>query len=132
LYFSKARSCTKSWEHITSLVFFTEISTVGRGKELRLFRVDRWDSGQYFCSTNTTRKSKHSVTLRVDTKPSVSAPGKQLDKKDGELKATNFAYTNLDVTAVLRCRVNTDKSLGTWQYLPASSRVDFIKVGSMA
>ena len=90
-----------------TVLFFAEISTVGHGKELRLFRVDRWDSGQYFCSTNATRKAKHLVTLRVDTKPSVSAPGTPLPKKEGEQKATNFVHANLNGTAVIRCKVTT-------------------------
>ncbi len=26
----------------------------GEGRHLRLFRVDRWDSGVYYCSTNAS------------------------------------------------------------------------------
>ena len=46
----------------------------GTGRELRLIRVDRWDSGLYYCSTNTSLRAHHNVTLRVDAAPRVSAP----------------------------------------------------------
>ena len=36
------------------------------GSEHRLLRVDRWDSGVYYCTTNTTRKH---ITVRVEESP---------------------------------------------------------------
>ena len=49
----------------------------GFGRELRLIRVDRWDSGLYYCSTNTSLRAHHNVTLRVDAAPRVTVDNLQ-------------------------------------------------------
>ena len=47
-------------------------SFTGEGKELRLFRVDRWDSGLYYCTTNrSTFEARHNVSLDVALSPTV-------------------------------------------------------------
>ncbi|XP_059090457.1 hemicentin-2-like [Tigriopus californicus] len=46
----------------------------GEGKRLRLFRVERWDSGLYYCSSNTTLKPHHNVTVEVEMSPRISPP----------------------------------------------------------
>lgn len=46
----------------------------GEGKRLRLFRVERWDSGLYYCSTNATLKPHHNVTVEVEMSPKISPP----------------------------------------------------------
>lgn len=67
--------------------------TVGRGKKLRLMRVDTWDSGLYYCTTNT---SVNTVTLKVDTlAPKVSTPG---------LDEHRIAYHSPGEQAILSCK----------------------------
>ena len=78
---------------------------MGHGKELRLFRVDRWDSGRYFCSTNATRRNKHEVELRVDTPPRVSAPGSSRDSNIVPVGSANPVTAKLGGSAVLKCKV---------------------------
>ena len=44
------------------------------GRRLRLFRVDRWDSGVYYCSTNASSlnsRAVHNMTLVVEHPPKV-------------------------------------------------------------
>ena len=62
------------------------------GPTLRLFRVDRWDSGQYYCTTNTTLSS--SVTLEVKQAPNVTA-----------VSYREIPKQKVGHKAVLRCKV---------------------------
>lgn len=64
----------------------------GVGKQLRLFRVDRWDSGLYFCSTNASSLPRHNVTLRVDQAPRMT-------------QVQGLRRQALGYSATLRCRV---------------------------
>ena len=80
---------------------------MGHGKELRLFRVDRWDSGLYFCSSNATKKTRQQVELRVDSPPKVSAPGAVAGRNlDFEPGIVSLVEVRIGEPAVLKCKVN--------------------------
>jgi hypothetical protein len=74
------------------------------GRHLRLFRVDRWDSGMYICSTNSSENPHYNVTVRVDSPPNVTAP-RHGDKNGGELIARQVVGS----PAILRCKVRDDR-----------------------
>lgn len=67
---------------------------VGYGRQLRLPRVERWDSGLYFCSSNTSAPLSHNYTLQVDQAPTVKAP--------------TVALQVVGEAAILSCEVNNN------------------------
>eukprot|EP00095_Tigriopus_kingsejongensis_P012318 maker-scaffold1875_size25882-snap-gene-0.6 protein:Tk12318 transcript:maker-scaffold1875_size25882-snap-gene-0.6-mRNA-1 annotation:"hypothetical protein CAPTEDRAFT_151799" len=73
----------------------------GEGKHLRLFRVDRWDSGLYYCSTNITDKPHHNVTLQVEMPPQIS-PSLDIPEEERPVKVKQ-APGHL---AILTCKVD--------------------------
>ena len=70
------------------------------GRQLRLFAVDRWDSGLYMCSTSLSEAPHHNVTVRVKGPPVVTAP------RHGDGEAGFVARQALGHPAKLRCKVS--------------------------
>ena len=71
------------------------------GRQLRLFAVDRWDSGLYMCSTSLTEPPHHNVTVRVRGPPVVTAPRHGTDRAEGFV-----ARQALGHPVKLRCKVS--------------------------
>ncbi len=63
--------------------FFPDPELRGSGKHLRLVRVDRWDSGVYYCSTNAS-SMRHNMTLVVRHPPRVTvSPRASVEQAEG-------------------------------------------------
>ena len=73
----------------------------GTGRQLRLFAVDRWDSGLYMCSTSLTEEPHHNVTVTVKGPPVVTAP------RHGDRDAGFVARQVRGHPAKLRCKVSS-------------------------
>ena len=71
------------------------------GRQLRLFAVDRWDSGLYMCSTSLTEPPHHNVTVRVRGPPVVTAP------RHGDRDVGFVARQVRGHPAKLRCKVSS-------------------------
>ncbi len=71
------------------------------GRELRLIRVDRWDSGMYICSTNASDRVMYNYTVHVETAPTVTAPRHGSKVKGEKL----IAKQRVGHSAILRCKV---------------------------
>jgi hypothetical protein len=60
---------------------------------LKLLRVDRWDSGMYYCTTNSSEKMTEYALEVADAAPIVSSP------------TGCIVYQDLDQEAKLTCKV---------------------------
>ena len=77
------------------------------GRQLRLFAVDRWDSGLYMCSTSLTEPPHHNVTVRVRGPPVVTAP------RHGDRASGFVARQALGHPVKLRCKVRFVRECGS-------------------
>ena len=86
-------------------------ASIGRGNQLKLIRVDRWDSGLYYCVAETGSTANE---FRVDVKhtaPSVSTdhnlrlpfPASERRRDPSE----HVVFKKVGEPAILRCKVNT-------------------------